>query len=92
MKFRVEKSFDRDVGKIDDKKLLRKVQALISEIGRTENISEITNTKKMEGCGSFYRVKIGDYRLGMELTPENEIVLIRFLHRKEVYRYFPKRK
>lgn len=32
MKFMVERSFDRDVDNIDDKKLLRKLQALLSEI------------------------------------------------------------
>jgi mRNA-degrading endonuclease RelE of RelBE toxin-antitoxin system len=35
--------------------------------------------------------KIGDYRLGMEAVSNKEVVLIRFLHRKNIYRYFPKR-
>lgn len=92
MKLRVDKSFNRDVDKIGDKKVLQRLQAVISEMEGANKISDIPNIKKMEGHGSFYRVKIGDYRLGMELTPENEILLIRFLHRKEVYRYFPKRR
>ncbi len=92
MKFRVEKSFDRDVGKIRDKSLLQKLRTFISKVENVDNISEISHVKKIEGYDSFYRVKIGDYRLGMELTPDNEIILIRFLHRKEIYRYFPRRR
>lgn len=92
MKFRVEKSFDKDVDKIKDRKLLQKLRACISRIESADNINEMPNLKKIEGYGLFYRIKIGDYRLGMELTPDNEISLIRFLHRKEIYRHFPRRR
>jgi len=33
-------------------------------------------------------VKIGDYRLGLKLSG-NTLELIRFLHRKDIYRRFP---
>lgn len=90
MKFRVEKSFDRDIDKIKDKKILRKLQGIISMIESAETIHEILHLKKIEGYDSFYRIKIGDYRLGIEIISK-EIILIRFLHRKDIYRYFPMR-
>ncbi len=37
---------------------------------------------------NFYRIQVGAYRLGFVLE-ENTIVLVRFLHRKEIYRFFP---
>lgn len=92
MKFRVEKSCDRDVDKVKDKKLLQKLRDCISQIENADNLGEIPHVKKMEGHGSFYRIKIGDYRLGMELTSNNEIILIRFLNRKDIYKYFPKKR
>ncbi len=91
MKFRVEKSFDRDVDRIKDKKVLRKLRTFISMIENADTIHEITHIKKIEGYESYYRMKVGDYRLGMEMVSNKEVVLIRFLHRKDIYRYFPKR-
>ena len=92
MKFKVDKSFDRDVDKIKDKKLLQRLQDCISKIENADNFGEILHVKKIEGYHSFYRIKIGDYRLGAELISDREIILIRFLHRKEIYRYFPKKR
>lgn len=91
MKFRVERSFDRDVDRIKDKKVLRKLRTLISMMEKADTIHEITHIKKIEGYESYYRMKVGDYRLGMEMVSNKEAVLIRFLHRKDIYRYFPRR-
>jgi len=91
VKFRVEKSFDRDVDRIKNKRLLKNLRKLISSIKDADSVHEIPHTKKMEGYESYYRVRLGDYRLGMEVLPNGEAVLFRFLHRKEIYRFFPKR-
>jgi mRNA interferase RelE/StbE len=91
MNIRVEKSFARDVNKIRDRVLLRKLRNLISMIEDSESILDVPHIKKIQGFGSFYRIRIGDYRLGMEEASSKEVVLIRFLHRKDIYRYFPER-
>lgn len=91
MRFRIEKSFDRDVGRIKDKKLLKKLRTFISTTENVDTIREISHMKKIEGYKSYYRVKIGEYRLGIEAVSEREVVFLRFLHRKDIYRYFPKR-
>jgi len=91
VKFRIERSFDRDIDGINDKKLLRKLQAFISTIENADTIQEIPHIKKIQGYKSYYRVRIGDHRLGMEAISNKEVVLLRFLHRKDIYRYFPKK-
>ena len=91
MKFKVEKSFERDTDGIKDKKLLQKLKACITKLEKADNITGMPHVKKIEGFNSFYRIKIGDYRIGIELTPNNEVILSRFLHRKDIYRYFPRR-
>ena len=92
MILRIENSFDRDVDRIRDRKLLKKLRAFISTIKNVDTIREIPHVKKIEGYESFYRIQIGDYRLGMEAFSNREVVLLRFLHRKDIYRYFPKRR
>jgi mRNA interferase RelE/StbE len=91
VKFRIEASFDRDVDGVRDRKLLRKLQAFISTVEKADNIQEIPRIKKIEGYKSYYRIRIGEYRLGVEAISNKEIALLRFLHRKDIYRFFPKK-
>lgn len=91
MKIRIEKSFDRDVEKIRDKNILRKLRDIISVIEKAHSIHEILHCKKIRGYNSFYRIKIGEYRLGLEEVTSQEVILIKFLHRKDIYRYFPRK-
>jgi mRNA interferase RelE/StbE len=42
----------------------------------------------MQGYDSFYRIRLADYRIGIEII-NDEIIFARFLHRKDVYKYFP---
>lgn len=43
----------------------------------------------MKGHAGFYRIRIGDYRVGFELVNNNEILLILVAHRKDIYKRFP---
>jgi len=38
--------------------------------------------------GAYYRIRLGDYRIGLVVN-EQTVVFVRFLHRREIYRYFP---
>jgi mRNA interferase RelE/StbE len=86
MKIRIAKSFARDVDRIRDKKLLAKLRDLLSLLEEVQSIREIAQTKKIRGYDSLYRIKIGDYHLGLEEFSGQEVILVRFLHRKEIYR------
>jgi len=89
MKVKIDKSFQRDVKKVADKKLRSKIAACIESLLFSKTISEIQNIKKLKVRGNYYRIRIGQYRIGM-LVDGDEIILIRFLHRRDVYKYFPK--
>ena len=73
---------------LKDKSLLERVKALITTVESAETPLEIPNLKKLRGGGAYYRVRLGDYRVGL-VVEENAIVFVRVLHRREVYRYFP---
>ncbi|MEB3229956.1 MAG: type II toxin-antitoxin system RelE/ParE family toxin [Leptolyngbyaceae bacterium] len=43
---------------------------------------------KMKGYDNFYRVRIGNHRVGIQVI-EDEVIFVRVLHRRDIYRYFP---
>ena len=51
-------------------------------------LEEIPNIKAMRGYSGRYRIRIGDYRMGIEVNGD-VIEVMRVLHRREFYRYFP---
>lgn len=86
---RIDKSFEKDTDKIKDKNLLYGIADCIDLLVKADNIKSIKSIKKLKGANSFYRIRLGDYRIGLEIKNET-IELIRFLHRKEIYKFFPK--
>ena len=85
---RIEKSFEKDLKKIRDKSLERKVALCIEDIADAINISAIKNIKDLKGSDIHFRIRIGDYRIGV-IADKKEVHFIRILHRKEIYRFFP---
>jgi len=51
-------------------------------------LEEISDIKAMRGYAGRYRIRIGDYRIGIEVN-EDVIEVLCVLHRREFYRYFP---
>lgn len=88
MKVKYEASFEKDLRNILNKNLLQRIRKVIEEVKQAEDTRQISNFKKLKGYDAFYRIKLGDYRIGIEIV-NNEAVFVRFLHRREVYRFFP---
>jgi mRNA interferase RelE/StbE len=88
MKVEISKSFEKDAGKVSDKKLASKLLTIINNFENYKTLSEIPNLKKLQHSGQYYRIKIGGYRLGVKLT-EDTLIIMRFLDRKDIYKYFP---
>lgn len=87
MKTEFKDSFAKDLKSVKDKGLLKRVKELIESIEQANSLSDIPNLKKLKGGGNFYRLRIGDYRIGISFA--NVVVFVRFLDRKDVYKYFP---
>lgn len=88
MNIRIDETFEKDLRKIKSKPLDKKVALLIRELLAAESLIEIRNLKLLKGADVHYRIRIGDYRVGLILAGKT-IVLVRILHRKEIYRFFP---
>lgn len=88
MTINFEKGFFKDIQKLNNKNIAKKLKKQIIEFETSTSIQNISNIKKLKGYQIYYRLKIGDYRLGF--TYENDqIDLVRFLHRKDIYKLFP---
>ncbi|QLE58734.1 type II toxin-antitoxin system RelE/ParE family toxin [Nostoc sp. TCL26-01] len=88
MKVEFRKSFEKDLAKIQDEDLLLRIKTVIEQVETAESLLEISNIKKLKADGNYYRIRVGDYRIGFA-EDENMITFVRVLHGKEIYRYFP---
>ena len=81
--------FLRDVRRVSNATLRRRLTQTIGELESASNIADVLGVARLHsGGGRHYRIRIGTYRLGLTLE-NNVVVLVRFLHRREVYRGFP---
>jgi len=82
------KSFEKDLSKIKGEILLQRIQTVIEEVENAENLAEVNNVKKLKADGDYYRIRVGDYRIGLTIS-DGVIIFLRALQRKDIYRYFP---
>ena len=88
MKVEFRKSFTKDLKNVSDKSLLQRVKSEIEIIEKANSLQEIANRKKLKGFENHFRLKIADYRLGFALKNDT-VIFVRFLHRKDIYKFFP---
>ena len=88
MEVSFEASFARDLKRITDKVLLRRVEEMIAEVKTATALTGIQHLRKMRGYATFCRLCLGDYRIGIEVI-EDKVIFIRILHHKAIYKYLP---
>ena len=88
MQVEFRKTFKQDLKSLKDGKVLKRIQKVVEEVELANALSEIRNIKLLQGHEDFYRIRVGDYRIGL-FVEEKTVAFVRILHRKEVYRYFP---
>jgi mRNA interferase RelE/StbE len=88
VKVEFRRSFERDVDKIRDEDLLARIQTTIESVETAESLADINDITKLKTKGNYYRIRIGDYRIGITVN-EDIVSFVRVLHRREIYRYFP---
>jgi len=74
---------------ITDKSLKKRLLSIIKEIEHAGSLNEIRNIKPIKGYSGFYRIKSGDYRLGISF--ENDVVWLLFFGKRDesTYKKFP---
>jgi mRNA interferase RelE/StbE len=60
----------------------------IEMVEKATSTRDIPNLKKLKGYRSAYRIRMGDYRIGLFIRDDTAI-FADFAHRKDIYSRFP---
>jgi mRNA interferase RelE/StbE len=88
MKVEFRESFARDLRAISDTALRARVKTIIESVEQAEGLDQIANLRRLQGGSHYYRIRIGDYRMGLSIT-QGVVTFVRLLHRRDIYRRFP---
>lgn len=81
-------SFLKQLQKLKDKALQDSIYKVIVAAENAKTVEDIPKIKKLTGYTNYYRVRVGDYRIGLNVV-DKTIYFVTFDHRKDIYKYFP---
>ena len=92
IKIEYSKKFLKDL-----KKLKKKNRKFYEEIKKfcfitlpaIKDVDSISKIKKLKNHNIYFRIRINKFRIGLKKINDNKIQLLRVLHRKDIYTYFP---
>ncbi len=89
MQIAYTKTFLKDLAKVAPAKRRLQIEKFVfEELPVFFSIEEVGKIEKMTGYIDHYKMRFGDYRVGM-FKNNNVIELKRVLNRKEIYKFFP---
>ena len=88
MQFIYLSSFLKDLKKVDDKVLLKKVKTTLLQIKEVSIHTEIKQLIKLKGHPAAYRIRIGNYSMGLFIDAD-VVTIARFVKRNDIYKLFP---
>jgi len=88
MKITFRDSFAKDLKRVKDRVLLKRVKETIEAIEQMDSLNNVPDLKKLKGHVGYFRLRIGDYRVGLAFENDS-VVFVRFLNRKDIYKFFP---
>jgi mRNA interferase RelE/StbE len=88
MQIELTRKFQKQVENCKDKHIRSKVLDIIQVVIASESLNEFVNLKKLTGFKNKYRIRIGNYRIGIVLE-DKTVIFAAFDHRSDIYKYFP---
>jgi mRNA interferase RelE/StbE len=80
--------FLKDIGKLPTAELKNEVADIILAVEAAASFSEIRHVKKLKGFKTAYRIRVGDFRIGLLVTQQT-VEFVRVVNRKDIYKLFP---
>ena len=88
MKVAFKRAFLKDLEKLPRDAYQEIARLVLYEFPKATRVRDIKSVKKIAGEKNYFRIRSGYYRIGFEVR-KGELILMRVLHRKDIYRYFP---
>lgn len=88
MKVEFLAKFSKDLDRLTLQEVKDDVLTTIENVEQARKIADIQNLKKLKGSKIAYRIRIGDYRIGLFIE-HNTVEFARVVHRKDIYKLFP---
>ena len=86
MTIQFRSSFAKDLRHI--KELLSRIKQTIELVEKAQSQQDIASLKRLKGGNNYYRMRVGEYRLGLIIEGDTA-TFVRCLNRREIYRFFP---
>jgi mRNA interferase RelE/StbE len=84
-----KKTFLRDLAELPVPYCKRIEKLVFEEFPGMSGLSDKLDIRKIQGYESYYRIRIGQYRIGCEIEAGDKITFYRLKNRKDIYRVFP---
>jgi mRNA interferase RelE/StbE len=88
MKVEYLSKFSKDLDKVNLPAVKKSIIGIIEDVKAANSINQIANIKKLVGFKSAYRIRVGQYRIGI-FVDKNLVQFARIVHRKDIYKLFP---
>jgi len=82
------KHFSRRLDRERDEALRDKLRNVVRTVINANTVRDIPGLKKLKGSSTAYRIRLGDYRIGLFIE-DGRALFAAFEHRKEIYNRFP---
>jgi mRNA interferase RelE/StbE len=84
-----KKTFLKDLAEVPGVYRSKIEKMVFEDIPALQHITDKLDIKKIQGYESYYRIRIGNYRVGCEILAGNKIIFYRVKNRKDIYKVFP---
>jgi mRNA interferase RelE/StbE len=89
VKVAYKKLFLKDLARLKGTEVYDQIKEIAFEIlPNCEDLSQASGIRPLRNAKDAFRIRVGEYRIGLKKRGD-AIELVRVLHRKDIYRFFP---
>ncbi len=88
MQIEFTRKFRKQIEGLNDRTIRLKVLSIIDAVVVAEKMVDFPNLKKLTGYKNQYRIRLGNYRIGISINDQT-VIFAALDHRSTIYKYFP---
>ena len=88
MQIEITRKFRKQVQECKDQRTKSNVLKIIEAVASSTSLNGFPNLKKLTGHKNSYRIRSGDYRIGIVID-NGTVIFAAFNSRSDIYKHFP---